>query len=202
MTSAPIVVHRPSILDGRPVTVHGRGRDEILGTVYSDHDLVVFLEGAGVAELDSILDDLQWVEWRRSRPRVQCCVSSAGTLRPPGRTVGGKDEVAALRWNTHRKLAKQVQATVRDLRIPPLDPKDPLGDLVACSRERLGYSITVVTTENDSIINGALESRPGGGTAIVVPAGTRTPNRHRHLVCRGLARCLCREPGHRTGLIG
>ncbi|MCX4523608.1 hypothetical protein OG402_41610 [Streptomyces anulatus] len=41
--------------------------------------------------------------------------------------------------------------------------------------ERMGYSITVVTTENDSIINGALESRPGGGTAIVVPAGTRTP---------------------------
>ncbi|WP_331756110.1 hypothetical protein OH791_38765 (plasmid) [Streptomyces anulatus] len=67
--------------------------------------------------------------------------------------------------------------------------------------ERLGYSITVVTTENDSIINGALEFRPGGGTAIVVPAGTTTPNRHRHLVCRGLARCLYREPGHRTGRI-
>ncbi|WP_266429756.1 hypothetical protein [Streptomyces anulatus] len=52
---------------------------------------------------------------------------------------------------------------------------DPLGDLVAVFEERMGYSITVVTTENDSIINGALESRPGGGTAIVVPAGTRTP---------------------------
>ncbi|MEU4032377.1 hypothetical protein [Streptomyces anulatus] len=91
--------------------------------------------------------------------------------------------------------------TVRDLRIPPLDPTDPLGDLVAVFEERLGYSITVVTTENDSIINGALESRPSGGTAIVVPAGTTTPNRHRHLVCRGLARCLYREPGHRTGRI-
>ncbi|MFH8692880.1 hypothetical protein ACH4EC_39355 [Streptomyces anulatus] len=67
--------------------------------------------------------------------------------------------------------------------------------------ERLGYSITVVTTENDSIINGALEARPGGGTAIIVPAGTRTPNRHRHLVCRGLARCLHREPGDSTGRI-
>ncbi|WP_331758053.1 hypothetical protein OG582_38825 (plasmid) [Streptomyces anulatus] len=85
--------------------------------------------------------------------------------------------------------------TVRDLRIPPLDPTDPLGDLVAVFEERLGYSITVVTTENDSIINGALESRPGGGTAIIVPAGTTTPNRRRHLVCRGLARCLYREPG-------
>ncbi|MFH8692865.1 hypothetical protein ACH4EC_39280 [Streptomyces anulatus] len=91
--------------------------------------------------------------------------------------------------------------TVRDLRIPPLDPTDPLGDLVAVFEERLGYSITVVTTENDSIINGALESRPGGGTAIVVPAGTRSPNRRRHLVCRGLARCLYRVPGHRTGRI-
>ncbi|MFI2318469.1 hypothetical protein AMK17_32320 [Streptomyces sp. CB00072] len=67
--------------------------------------------------------------------------------------------------------------------------------------ERLGYTITLVTTENDSIINGALESRPGGGTAIVVPAGTTTPNRRRHLVCRDLARCLYREPGHRTGRI-
>lgn len=78
---------------------------------------------------------------------------------------------------------------------------DPLGDLIAVLEQRLGYSITVVTTENDSIINGALENRPGGGTAIVVPAGTRTPNRRRHLVCRGLARCLYREPGHRTGRI-
>ncbi|MFJ4972785.1 hypothetical protein [Streptomyces sp. NPDC088755] len=64
MTRAPIVVHRPSVSGGRRVTVHGRGRDEILGTAYSDHDLVVFLEGAGVTEPDSILDDPQWVEWR------------------------------------------------------------------------------------------------------------------------------------------
>ncbi|MCX4967059.1 hypothetical protein [Streptomyces sp. NBC_00654] len=26
-------------------------------------------------------------------------------------------------------------------------------------------------------------------------------NRRRHLVCRGLARCLYRQPGHRTGRI-
>ncbi|MFF0509057.1 hypothetical protein ACFYUH_36460 [Streptomyces fimicarius] len=86
------------------------------------------------------------------------------------------------------------------MRIPPLGPADPLGDLIAVVEQRLGYSITVVRTENDSIINGALESRPGGGTAIIV-ADTRTPNRHRHLVCRGLARCLHREPGHRDGRI-
>ncbi|MFJ5048278.1 hypothetical protein [Streptomyces sp. NPDC088719] len=106
-----------------------------------------------------------------------------------------------MRWNTHRKLVKRVQAAVQDLRIPPLDPSDPLGGLVAVFEERLGYSITVVIMENDSIINGALESRPGGGTAIVVPAGTRTPNRRRHLVYRGLARCPHREPGHRTARI-
>ncbi|MGW0552356.1 hypothetical protein [Streptomyces altiplanensis] len=41
-----------------------RGRDEVLGTAYSDHDLVMFLKGAGVAEPEAILDSLQRVEWR------------------------------------------------------------------------------------------------------------------------------------------
>ncbi|MDJ1645362.1 hypothetical protein [Streptomyces pakalii] len=66
--------------------------------------------------------------------------------------------------------------------------------------QRLGYSITVVRTENDSIMNGALESRPGGGTAIIVPA-TRTPNHYRQRVCVGLARCVHRAPGRRDGRI-
>lgn len=47
--------------------MHSHGQDEILGTAYSDHDLVVFLEGAGVAEPEAILDDPQWVEWRGGR---------------------------------------------------------------------------------------------------------------------------------------
>ncbi|MFB7191398.1 hypothetical protein ACFCZT_40275 [Streptomyces sp. NPDC056230] len=64
MTSAPIVVHRPSTSGGQRVTVRRGGRDEFLGTAYSDHDLVVFLEGAGVADPEAILDDPQWVEWR------------------------------------------------------------------------------------------------------------------------------------------
>ncbi|MFD9601971.1 hypothetical protein OG609_44580 (plasmid) [Streptomyces sp. NBC_01224] len=63
MTSAPITVHRPSTSGGRRVTVHSSGREETLGTAYSDRDLVVFLEGAGVAEPEAILDDPQWVEW-------------------------------------------------------------------------------------------------------------------------------------------
>ncbi|MFE1453402.1 hypothetical protein [Streptomyces olivaceoviridis] len=64
MSSAPIVVHRPSLSGGRRVTVHRHGQDEILGTAYSDHDLVVFLESAGVTDPDAILDDPEWVEWR------------------------------------------------------------------------------------------------------------------------------------------
>ncbi|MET8724074.1 hypothetical protein [Streptomyces misionensis] len=64
MSSVPIVVHRPSLSGGRRVTVRRRGQDEILGTAYSDHDLVVFLEGAGVADPEALLDDPQWVEWR------------------------------------------------------------------------------------------------------------------------------------------
>jgi hypothetical protein len=64
VTSAPIVVHRPSISGGRRVTVHSGGRHEILGTAYSDHDLVVVLEDADVADPEAILDDPQWVEWR------------------------------------------------------------------------------------------------------------------------------------------
>ncbi|MFI9346361.1 hypothetical protein ACIG0D_34645 [Streptomyces sp. NPDC052773] len=64
MSSAPIVVHRPSRTGGRRVTVHSHGNDEILGTAYSDHDLVVFLEGAGIPDPEAILDDPRWVEWR------------------------------------------------------------------------------------------------------------------------------------------
>lgn len=66
VTSVPIVVHRPSLAGGRRVSVHGGGREEILGTAYSDHDLVVFLEGAGITDPEAVLDDPQWVEWRGS----------------------------------------------------------------------------------------------------------------------------------------
>ncbi|MFD5721684.1 hypothetical protein [Streptomyces sp. NPDC127036] len=64
MTSTPIVVHRPSLSGGRRMSVHRHGRDEILGTAYSDHDLVVFLEAAGVADAEFVLDDPRWMEWR------------------------------------------------------------------------------------------------------------------------------------------
>ncbi|MFJ9574563.1 hypothetical protein [Streptomyces bacillaris] len=101
---------------------------------------------------------------------------------------------------TRRGPERAARAAVRGLRIPPLGSADPLGELIGVLEARLGYSITVVRTENDSIMNGALESRPGGGTAIIVPA-TRTPNQHRQRVCVGLARCVHRAPGRRDGRI-
>lgn len=67
MAAAPIVVHRPSPTGGRRVTVRRAGRDEILGLAHSDHDLVVFLEGAGILDPELIVDDPVWVEWRGSR---------------------------------------------------------------------------------------------------------------------------------------
>ncbi|GAA3874595.1 hypothetical protein GCM10023084_29590 [Streptomyces lacrimifluminis] len=72
MSSAPIVVDPLSRTVGRRVTVHSGGREEILGTAYSDHDLVVFLEGAGIQDPDSILDDDQWIEWRGGHAHQWC----------------------------------------------------------------------------------------------------------------------------------
>jgi hypothetical protein len=66
--SALIVVHRPSKSGGRRVSVRRGGQDKILGLAHSDHDLVVFLEGAGLSDPDELLDDPHWVEWRGGRP--------------------------------------------------------------------------------------------------------------------------------------
>ncbi|MFD8687821.1 hypothetical protein [Streptomyces sp. NPDC059651] len=63
MPTAPIVVHGSSPTGGRRVTAHGR----ILGLAHSDHDLIVFLEGAGLEDSEALLDDPRWVEWRGGR---------------------------------------------------------------------------------------------------------------------------------------
>ncbi|MEU1488132.1 hypothetical protein [Streptomyces sp. NPDC005752] len=65
-----MVVPRPSAAGGRRVTVHRRGRDEILGTAYSDHDLVVFLETLGVPDPDGVLECPKWLEWRDGPDRL------------------------------------------------------------------------------------------------------------------------------------
>ncbi|GGZ03434.1 hypothetical protein GCM10010365_22790 [Streptomyces poonensis] len=46
------------------MTVHRLGRDEILDTAYSDHDLAMFPEGAGVAGPGGVRYDPRWAEWR------------------------------------------------------------------------------------------------------------------------------------------
>ncbi|MER7665776.1 MULTISPECIES: hypothetical protein [unclassified Streptomyces] len=68
MSSAPIVVHPPSPTGGRRVTVHRHSRDEILGLAHSDHDLIVFLESAGILDPEQVVDDPRWVEWRGGLP--------------------------------------------------------------------------------------------------------------------------------------
>lgn len=57
----PVVVHPPSATGGRRVTVD----DEILGLAHSDHDLVVFLERAGLQDAEDLVDsDSALIEWR------------------------------------------------------------------------------------------------------------------------------------------
>ncbi|MBC2867467.1 hypothetical protein OIE78_35565 (plasmid) [Streptomyces cellulosae] len=76
---------------GRRVTVYRRGRDESLGTAYSDHDLVVFLEALGIPDPDGVLNDPKWLEWRDAaqtacgppRPRDADPVPHEVTVRVP-----------------------------------------------------------------------------------------------------------------------
>lgn len=76
MAGAPIVVHRMSESGGRGVAVRG----EIVGRAHSDHDLVVFLERAGLpdADTDGLLDDPGWVEWRGDPPHEWDSGNAAG----------------------------------------------------------------------------------------------------------------------------
>ncbi|MFB6775254.1 hypothetical protein [Streptomyces sp. NPDC056337] len=64
MSRAPVVVHRSSVSGGRRVALYRDGHDVFLGFAHSDHDLVVFLEGAGIAQPDTVLDQPLMVEWR------------------------------------------------------------------------------------------------------------------------------------------
>jgi hypothetical protein len=46
------------------VTVHINGRDERLGLAHSDHDIIVFLADAGMADPERALDTPALVEWQ------------------------------------------------------------------------------------------------------------------------------------------
>lgn len=90
MSSAPVVVHRPSRTGGRRVTVHRHGRDEILGSAYSDYDLVVLLEAAGIADAEAVLD--QPGGWSGVRDRT--------TTSVPAATLGCERDALAARLRT------------------------------------------------------------------------------------------------------
>ncbi|MEW1693432.1 hypothetical protein ACIQOF_37520 [Streptomyces sp. NPDC091265] len=64
MVTPPIVSHRPSPSGARLVTVHIDGRDERLGLAHSDHDVIVFLADAGMADPERALDTPALVEWQ------------------------------------------------------------------------------------------------------------------------------------------
>lgn len=83
VTSAPIVVHRPSLSGGRKVTVHRRGRDEIRYRLQRSR-LGRVTRGRR-SNRTRVLDDPQWVEWRGARPRVPRRLRSGGM---PGNPCG------------------------------------------------------------------------------------------------------------------
>ncbi|MFF1277003.1 hypothetical protein ACFVZC_26875 [Streptomyces marokkonensis] len=88
--------------------MHSYGRDEILGTAYSDHDLVVFLVGVGIADLEAIFDDPVWVEGGVAAPPRQFSGADDGTAVAAGQT--GPAAVAATRAHTGLEPA-EVPAT-------------------------------------------------------------------------------------------
>ncbi|WP_134655095.1 hypothetical protein [Streptomyces sp. H23] len=68
MSDVLILVGRPCASGGRRVTLRSGGGERVLGLAHSDHDVVVFLEAAGVFDPGEVLDDPQSVEWRGGRP--------------------------------------------------------------------------------------------------------------------------------------
>ncbi|MFV5997598.1 hypothetical protein ACNPQM_35710 [Streptomyces sp. NPDC056231] len=94
------------------------GRVQILGLARSDHDVIVFLEAAGLDDSERILDSLGWVEWPGGRahryeaaqerpiPAMPC---AAGTRQPPRSTwpVGHRSGAALTRDGMNRST--QVQ---------------------------------------------------------------------------------------------
>ncbi|MGZ3102385.1 hypothetical protein [Streptomyces sp. H72] len=62
MSGVPIVVHRPSLSEGRRVTVHRHGRDEILDTQRSRPGAVP--RRRRITDPDAVVDDGRWVKWR------------------------------------------------------------------------------------------------------------------------------------------
>ncbi|MFD9622346.1 hypothetical protein ACFWB2_34530 [Streptomyces virginiae] len=65
--AALIVVGEQAGTGGRLVSVMRGGREESLGTAFSEHDVIVFLQAAGLSDPEEVLADPRWVQWRGGR---------------------------------------------------------------------------------------------------------------------------------------
>jgi hypothetical protein len=71
MDRAPILVHRISPSGGRRVVIRVRGVDTVLGTAYSDRDLIEFLRRIDLPDPeDMVLGDSPTIGWQGGQPHV------------------------------------------------------------------------------------------------------------------------------------
>jgi hypothetical protein len=71
MDRAPILVHRISPTGGRRVVIRIRGVDTVLGTAYSDRDLIEFLRRIDLPDPDDmVLGDSEAIAWQGGQPHV------------------------------------------------------------------------------------------------------------------------------------
>lgn len=71
MEHAPILVHRISPSGGRRVVIRIAGVDTVLGTAYSDRDLVEFLRRIDLPDPeDMVLGDSAAIAWQGGQPHV------------------------------------------------------------------------------------------------------------------------------------
>lgn len=70
MVTPRLTVQPPTPSGGRLVTMHVNGCERRLGTAHSDHDLVVLLSAAGLADPERVLDDPSVIEWQGAQAHV------------------------------------------------------------------------------------------------------------------------------------
>lgn len=69
MEHAPILVHRISPTGGRRVVIRIHGIDTVLGTAYSDRDLIEFLRRIDLPEPDELVNgDSEVIAWQGGKP--------------------------------------------------------------------------------------------------------------------------------------
>jgi hypothetical protein len=101
-----------------------------------------------------------------------------------------------LRSTPYPAAAEQdwARRVVDELHLPY---RTDIAGLLALVGRRVGRPLLVVPTD-EPVVNGALEHWPGAALAIRVTRYATGAHRT-HLICRGAARALYREPGDRDG---